>query len=161
MARGVRNRMDDDRFDDVAKAFAARRNRRDVLKRLLGLGVAAGAAVVGTGTADAARRGFSGPKVPCTPTCGPDSCGASDGCGDVCTSCSDGKICLENGTCAEPCAVDADCSPCLICELTSDGTGSFCGEFRTTIDCDSTADCPTGSVCSAVASTCTDVCVAF
>lgn len=153
--------MDTNRFDGLVKSLASRRNRRDVLKGLFGAGAAVSAVSLGLDGADAARRGFSGPKLPCTPTCGENSCGASDGCGGICATCPGGKICLVNGTCATPCSEDADCAPCLICEATADGGGSFCGQFRSTIDCDTTPECPAGSVCSAIANTCTEVCEAI
>jgi hypothetical protein len=103
--------MDEIRFDDAAKAVAERRSRREVLKGLLGLGVAATVASVGIDGSDAARRGFSGPPFPgktpagpCIPSCGEDVCEISDGCGGTC-SCQEGDFCIE-GECKFECPIE-------------------------------------------------------
>ena len=92
--------MDDRRFDSVAKAAANGTSRRSLLKAILGIGSVAATGAVIHNRADAARRGFSGPKIPWeatpiptpTPVCLPD--------GDFCfiwepeTCCS--GICIFN-----------------------------------------------------------------
>jgi hypothetical protein len=62
--------MDDRRFDTLARALAGTHNRRDLLKRLLGMGAGAAAVVALPGHAtEAARRGFSGPTFPTVTPC--------------------------------------------------------------------------------------------
>lgn len=63
--------MDDRRFDSLVQSLAGIRNRRGILKGLLGVSAGFGAARVAAGETDAARRGFSGPTFP-TPT--PEPC---------------------------------------------------------------------------------------
>ncbi len=69
--------MDDRRFDSLTRSIAVGRNRRDVLKRLLGVGVAAVAvAALPEHATEAARRGFSGPTFPTFTPCVRDAQGA-------------------------------------------------------------------------------------
>jgi hypothetical protein len=93
--------MDDRRFDSLVRSLASGGSRRTLFKGFLGLGgaVVVGAAVSGH-DAQAARRGFSGPKLPqpCVPTCDGATCGGSDGCGGTC-GCGDGHYCSGFGCC--------------------------------------------------------------
>jgi hypothetical protein len=68
--------MEDHRFDSIAKQLGADSSRRSVLKGLLGIGGIAVAGIAVNDQTEAARRGFSGPKIPSptptpipTPTC--------------------------------------------------------------------------------------------
>ncbi len=51
--------MDDRQFDALAKRLGG--SRRSLLKKMFGLGGAGAVAWLGTGKADAARRGYAGP----------------------------------------------------------------------------------------------------
>lgn len=62
--------MDDRRFDSLARSLASGANRRQFLQRGSAFAIAAGAGLVAR-NAEAARRGYSGPKFP-TPT--PEPC---------------------------------------------------------------------------------------
>jgi hypothetical protein len=59
--------MDDRTFESLIRSLAAVRTRRSAFKGLVGIGASIVTARVLVGDADAARRGFSGPKLP-TPT---------------------------------------------------------------------------------------------
>lgn len=139
--------MDDRRFDSLVRSLAAGTSRRRMLKGMLGLG---GAAIVGapgaSDHADAARRGFSGPRfpTPCVPNCAGSNCG-SDGCGGTCGQCAPvGAICFE-GLCFGLCDPSEGlpcCSGCL-CDAVNNvcvfdqPVGTNCAE----------AGCPAGSFC--------------
>lgn len=60
--------MDDRDFDSIAKRAAGGSSRRTLLKALFGIGAVTATGAVVHGQADAARRGFSGPKFPWDPT---------------------------------------------------------------------------------------------
>ncbi len=118
--------MDHQRFDELTRALASGRNRRSVLRGMLGLGGAlAGAAAVTS--ADAARRGFSGPKLPTPPPC--------DGglCGDPCDSCGMNEACFESqcfARCA-PATLACPCGNCVVMEgagleICASVIGGFC-----------------------------------
>lgn len=134
--------MDDRRFDMLARSLASGMNRRTMLKGVLGLGTGA---VVGSaamaGDAEAARRGYSGPRFPtlppgpCTPRCDGTTCG-SDGCGGTCSCPEQSCACLADqgipnasAICVSEwstgdfrCATDADCtdySPDAWCDTPS------------------------------------------
>ena len=68
-----------------------------------------------TVTPDTATPDTATPDVPCTPTCGLSECG-DDGCGGVCGTCSDDKVCADGS-----CVVD-NTSPCGECP-----EGTVCG----------------------------------
>lgn len=133
--------MDDKRFDSFVKALAGRRDRRSVLKGVLGLGGAAMGSLALKGGADAARRGYSGPHWPwpteivpgpCEPFCSVGMCGVPNGCGGMC-SCSGANVCIQ-GACAPQC-VAGHCDACF-----SDGGHQGC--FRMTImTCSDDTDC--------------------
>ncbi len=93
--------MDDRRFDALVRTMASGSSRRQMVKGLLGLGAVVGAAAL-TQDAEAARRGFSGPKLPtpppCVPVCTEGICGGPDGCGGAC-GCGDGWYCSGGGCC--------------------------------------------------------------
>ena len=78
--------MDGPRFDRLTRAFATRSSRRSVLKRALGVAGLAAIAGPTLHDAEAARRGFSGPRLP-VPCTGPECAG-------------------------RPCQLPSDCPPC-------------------------------------------------
>jgi hypothetical protein len=86
--------MDDRRFDGLTRALATGRNRREVMKGLLGIGAGAvaGGALFGQGT-EAARRGFSGPVFPTFTPCQRDINGVCCASGVF----EPGGICCTNG----------------------------------------------------------------
>ena len=72
--------MDDRRFDALARSLASRAGRRAFLLGALSAGVALGAAAFGQDV-DAARRGFSGPRLPRPRLGGEAECsGVNTGC---------------------------------------------------------------------------------
>ncbi len=89
--------MDDRRFDTIARALATGHNRRDVLKRLLGVSAGAaglaGVAVVTEQPVEAARRGFSGPTFPTWTPCVRDANGVCCASGVL----EPGGICCTTG----------------------------------------------------------------
>src|SRR5215207_5722521 len=89
-----RELMDDRRFDTFVRSLAVGHTRRDVLKRLLGVGTGAVAVVALPGHAtEAARRGFSGPTFPTWTPCLRDAYGACCASGVL----EPGGICCANG----------------------------------------------------------------
>lgn len=66
--------MDNRRIDAVAKRFASNAHRRTVLKGLFGLAGAVAIGASGRDEADAARRGFSGPRTSQLPPGGGNEC---------------------------------------------------------------------------------------
>ena len=119
--------MDNRRFDELTRVLALGHTRRTVVRGMLGLGVGALGSAVWTGGADAARRGFSGPRLPTPPPC-------SGGlCGDPCESCGTGEACFE-GQCFARCAPGTLACPCGDCvvlgdtglELCATVIGGFC-----------------------------------
>jgi len=126
--------MDDQRFDSLVRSFASGANRRQILKGVLGLGAGvAGAALTAMDDADAARRGFPGPRIfPCEPQCDGTSCG-SNGCGGSC-SCSLGCDCLADTLPDAPPETPRICvaniewdpnAPCTLPEAACDPNGAF------------------------------------
>src|SRR5262245_1585574 len=69
--------MGDRQFDSLVRSLAEIRNRRSVLKGILGVGASIGAASAMVREVDAARRGFSGPTFP-TPTPAPCTDGTAE-----------------------------------------------------------------------------------
>lgn len=104
--------MDDRKFDTIARNLATGTSRRSLLAGLLGLGgLAAGGLDVQH--AGAARRGFSGPRLP------PSGCR-----GDLCepsTQCSDDYDCAGGAIC---CVGDC-CTPGQSC-VTTPNNDSYC-----------------------------------
>lgn len=134
--------MDNRRFDDLTRSLASRGSRRGFLRRLLGLGTGVAAASVLIEPADAARRGFSGPRFPwfpdpvepsaCEPFCSVGMCGVPNGCGGMCT-CDSPRNCVF-GACTKPCGSP----PCDYC-LTDGGiSGCFTMMF---VPCSDDTDC--------------------
>ena len=107
--------MEAGKFDRWAVSLAGQRSRREVLKGILGLAAAASAGAVAVEGAEAARRGFSGPRPgnttpePCVPECGEGVCGISNGCGGTCT-CEAGRLC-DQGECKAECEILGLCAP--------------------------------------------------
>lgn len=119
--------MDNRHFDELTRALAAAHNRRAVVRGLLGLGAGVLAGAVSVSGTDAARRGFSGPKLPTPAPC-------TDGlCGDSCESCAEGQACFENqcfSRCSQP-SLDCSCGDCVILggtglELCATVIGGYC-----------------------------------
>lgn len=137
--------MDDRRFDSLARSLADGPSRRTLLKSMLGI---AGAAIAGSAMtsndAQAARRGFSGPKVPtpCVPNCAGSQCG-SDGCGGTCGDCHSSSTCFQGicyGACdpvASPCCSACECDPINLICVTPESMGASCSAAR----------CPAGWYC--------------
>ena len=136
--------MNHRRFDELTRDLASGYSRRAVMRGLLGLGGAAFAGGALAGSADAARRGFSGPKLPTPPPC------TGGLCGDPCDACAENQACFENECftrCAQP-SLECSCGDCVVLggtglELCATVIGGFCA---------STTDCQqqhgTGWVCA-------------
>ncbi len=97
--------MDDRRFDSLSRALASTHNRRDLLKRVLGMGAGAAAVVaLPRHATEAARRGFSGPTFPTETPCLRDAHGVCCASGVL----DSGRICCTNsmtdglGYCCDP-----------------------------------------------------------
>lgn len=103
--------MDDRRFDRMTRTLAGETNRRDLLRRVLGVAGAGGIAVAlsARGT-DAARRGYSGPSIPRT---------QPEPCRDL------GAYCVANAQCCQGfCVSNAGAGgTCGICDAT------ICGDY--------------------------------
>jgi hypothetical protein len=134
--------MDDRRFDALTRTLAQHRTRRQVLTGLAGAGIASLAAVVRSGEdAQAARRGFSGPKFP-LPT--PVPC--TDSCSDACP-CAPNHVCI-GGMCFAPC-IGCACGACTLVP----GHGSVCANeaYATSGSCQGICDagyaCDGASLC--------------
>jgi hypothetical protein len=136
--------MDSRRFDELTRVLASGYDRRAVVRGILGLGTGALGGVVMTGGAEAARRGFSGPKLPTAPPC-------TDGlCGDPRESCAEGLVCFES-ECFIPCAQGTLACPCGDCVIMEGAGLQLCaaviGGF-----CENSAACQqqhgTGWVCA-------------
>lgn len=95
--------MDAERFDAVVKDLAGRPSRRRVLAGLLGIAGGAVGLTVASREADAARRGFTGPKLWSASTCAPvgDPCASAENCCSLCCVSGGGgpAQCVERGTC--------------------------------------------------------------
>lgn len=129
--------MDTDRFDALTRTIGHGISRRAALKGLLGFGAAAAGAVRLTVGTDAARRGFSGPKLPpSTPTPGPDPCG-----------CGPNLTCI-GGLCFAMC-IECVCGSCTLVP----GLGSFCtdADYATSGSCEGICEagyaCDGGTIC--------------
>jgi hypothetical protein len=99
--------MESDRFAALTRTLAHAASRRSALKGFLGLGMAAIGAASLTPGAGAARRGFSGPKLPT-----PDTC-----------SCPPNHVCV-GGVCFQLCI---EC-PCGTCSVIPGGGPNLCVE---------------------------------
>lgn len=131
--------MDDRRFDALIRALGSGTSRRTVLRGLLGVG-AATAAVAGD-RAQAARRGFAGPKLPTpSPTATPPPCAQiGDACGVGCCS---GNCC--GGTCIDDsaCCIDTDCGisdECTTITCSADHACQISIDASCGLDCSSCA----------------------
>ena len=98
--------MDDRQFDRLTRAIGSGASRRALLKGLIGAGGVIGLVEIMTGSGDAARRGFTGPTLPDTPTppIPTPTAPAAGGC-----PCPPGWLCVNNG-CVTQCATVADCA---------------------------------------------------
>ncbi len=128
--------MEDRTFDTFAKALAQGRNRRTMLKGLLGIGGAVAAGSMLDKEADAARRGFSGPKQPTpvspAPTCDPNTCYGCNSCiNGVCvgdpTDCyvheCEASVCDPDGGCSYPFDCRQGTSCCGAHQICNTSTG--------------------------------------
>ena len=94
-------------FDSLTKSVATRTNRRSLLAGLLGISAGIAVTAVAPDSADAARRGFSGPRFPpFTPT-------------TICLE--DGSSCGDGAICCSACCVSAGggepfCAGAEICQ---------------------------------------------
>src|SRR5687768_300836 len=128
--------MDERRFDQIARLFAAGSNRRHLLRGLLGLG---GAAVVGTvvaGDADAASRSVNPSPTPvrcpgnqivvgglCTCPAGFDNCGPD--------CCAPGAQCCDGACCNGACYGEELC-----CPISGTVCGANCCDNATQLCCE-------------------------
>jgi hypothetical protein len=108
--------MDDRHFDSLVMALARHRNRRSLIKGLLGIGGAATIRLAGVRQTDAARRGTapaSAPHCPGVQTWNGTDCVCADGsakCGPDC--CADGvAVCCDNACCYGTCYGEELCCP--------------------------------------------------
>lgn len=107
--------MESERFDALTRRMGNATDRRAALKGLLGLGAATiGVARLSSG-ANAARRGYSGPRWPEPEPCAGD-CGESESC-----DCSPNHTCI-GGLCFLSCTDACGCETCTFIP----GKGSFC-----------------------------------
>ena len=155
--------MDDRRFDAFVRGLATGRNRRSLLKGLLGLGGLTATGAVLLGDADAARRGASSPDVPApdpaqtppvppvetpvpateTPACAGVIC--NDGCcTGACTA--TGACCPAGSTVCGPDCCPNDRSTCC------DGACCFGTCYGEELCCPDAAMC--GETCCAPAERC-------
>jgi hypothetical protein len=64
-------------------------------------------------------------------------------------SCSGGRVCLSNGSCAHPCpGGGVDCESCSLVRCIGTSDGNVCSADNTFGSCSTNADCPIGSACS-------------
>jgi hypothetical protein len=152
--------MDDRRFDALVKTLAREANRRSALKGLLGLAAGALAGATALRGGDAARRGYSGPKLFPTPTPQPTPpLGCAEGsspCGSECCP-NDSSMCCGSTCCFGACYGNNQCcaSPHVFCGLSSTccEIGALCcdngGECYDTSkgQCCHDSDCPSGGKC--------------
>lgn len=128
--------MDDRSFDALAKGLAQGRNRRSLLKGLLGFGGAAVAGTLVVSDSDAARRGYPGPLPKPTVAPGPPPCNDQNCYG--CRECVNG-VCTPNP--GELCYNHTD--QCLTSVCNADGGCSYPFDCRVGIDC-----CNAGASCN-------------
>jgi hypothetical protein len=188
--------MDSRRFDSLSRTLSQPSARRQVLALLATLPVLGGLFGIlspdetegagrrrrrkkrhkhGKGRQRQGRRGKHR-KPRCTVeamtrTCTGAPCGASDGCGGICT-CPSGQTCcngtcsecgcgqtrLSNGTCVTPCTDDAQC--CAECaNWQTDPTIKYCATGAFPVGCGTDGDsaCPKGLFCT-LAGFCTPAC---
>lgn len=167
-------------FDDLAKSLASGRSRRSLLKGLLGLGGAAATGSLLDSSADAARRGYSGPfstptVVPGPPACTDQNCygcfqcikgvctpNPKDNCYDHSNECL-GSVCAPDGGCRYPfdCRVaDGCCGEEYVC---NQSTGQCdCADACCNVTCPGCQVCENGA-CVGKSDNCydhTDQCLA-
>ncbi len=162
--------MDDRRFDNSTRQLAHAKNRRAIVKGLLGIGAAALSSDPLVHRTDAARRGYSGPPTPYAPplptqpppapTAGPTEvvgcASGSSACGNAC--CPDSNsMCCDNACCYGACYGEELCceSPRVFCGLSStccDLGAKCCDNGGACYDtskgqCCYDSDCKTGEKC--------------
>lgn len=126
--------MESRRFDALTRKLGSATNRRTTLKGLLGFAAASAGAVRLTPGADAARRGFSGPRWPMQEPCTGDC--------DVSCNCGPNKTCID-GLCFGPCT-GCECLGCTFIE----GRGSFCSDEAYDTDGPCAGQCAAGYACA-------------
>ncbi len=104
--------MDHQRFDELVKVIATESTRRQFLRRTLGMGLGSAAAAMVVHGGEAARRGYSGPKLPvATSTPPPDPCAG--------VNCDPPGPCYLSGTCSSisgTCVFTMkECGECMVC----------------------------------------------
>lgn len=143
--------MDDRQFDRLTRAIGSGGSRRTLLKGLLGGAGVIGLVEIMTGSGDAARRGFTGPKLPDTPTVIPltprpptPTAPAQGGC-----PCPSGYLCVNDG-CVRQCGSLADCAGFSTVECVDvPELGMLCLSPLVEGSCSVLADCPYQYVCLA------------
>lgn len=132
--------MESERFDALTRRLGRASGRRAAIKGLLGLGVASMVGLGAAGESDAARRGFSGPKLPTpepTPACPLGACSETCPCGE-------GQVCVDGG-CFLSCAVSP--CPCGLCFGISAFSDIYiCVDVNASVRNDA-CTCAQGSVC--------------
>jgi hypothetical protein len=116
--------MEDVRFDALTRAFSKRIDRRAAIRGFFGIGGAALAQTLIGHDADAARRGYSGPKTP-KPT-QPGLCAAGV------DTCLGGAMC-NDGTAL--CMPGYDTPNLNFCVIGMSVTHGQCGSCQTHFDC--------------------------
>jgi hypothetical protein len=154
--------MDPSRFDELTKTLATPISRRQALKTLAASAFGGLLAFSGLDRAFA-RTGRCPPGLKLchgkcvNPRTDPKNCGV---CGVVCASglcvnglcCPPGTIC-QNGQCVTPpctsgCFNSCNSSGTCYCNNTTGGTPACVQPFCLTGPCTSSAQCPSGSICS-------------
>jgi hypothetical protein len=158
--------MDGARFDAVVQSLAQHSTRRTAVTLSLS-GALVSLGLFATDAKKKKKKKCKKKKCPppcrkckkgkCKPTGEGLACGPCSECqGGSCVSlCAAGEQCLDNDSCAKTCENDAQCAMATcacnaedggepVCRIPV-GIDPTCNELAT---CESTADCPQGSVCS-------------
>ena len=116
--------MDEARFDALTRAFSRRIDRRRVLQGFFGIGGASLAGALRAEPGEAARRGYSGPKLPKPNEPGLCSAGVD--------TCLGGSSC-NSGTAL--CIPGYDTPNLSFCVIGMSVTHGHCGACQTHLDC--------------------------